>query len=84
MKNENLLPCPICGDKAELIEQKHREYPSTFYVTCKRRCVRQYDRATDIGAVRDWNMRKVVENFYRIGKFDRHSDGKFYFSEEYQ
>lgn len=57
MAEIKLKPCPFCGNKAELIEQKHREYPSTFYVRCKGYCIKQHDFKDADRSVEHWNRR---------------------------
>lgn len=52
-----LLPCPFCGGKAELYEQKHREYPSTYFVRCKGNCIKQHDHKSEAKAIEEWNKR---------------------------
>lgn len=59
--SEELKPCPFCGEKAELYEQKHREHPSTYYVRCKGFCVRQIDYKDKNRAIIAWNRRVADE-----------------------
>ena len=57
MEEIKLKPCPFCVNKAELIEQKHREYSGTFYVRCKGYCIKQRDFKDADRAVEHWNRR---------------------------
>lgn len=61
MADINLKPCPFCGGEAEIVEQKHREYASTFYVRCKGYCIKQHDFRDKERAVEAWNTRKPIE-----------------------
>ena len=56
--SENLKPCPFCGGEAELVIENHREYPSTYYVACKSRCLRQYSYNVKGMAIKAWNRRE--------------------------
>lgn len=58
MEDIKLKPCPFCGGEAELYEQKHREYPSTYHVYCKGYCVKQKDYKDADRAVKAWNIRR--------------------------
>lgn len=55
--SEELKKCPFCGGEAEVYEQKHREYPSTYYVRCKGFCIKQQDYNEKSRAVFAWNRR---------------------------
>lgn len=59
--SEELKPCPFCGGKAKLIEEKHREYPSTYIVACKGMCIRQYPYKDKNRALEAWNRRAKDE-----------------------
>lgn len=54
---EKLKKCPFCGGEAEIYEQKHREYPSAFYVFCTVCGIRQRDRNDEERAIKEWNRR---------------------------
>ncbi|MBP3577691.1 MAG: Lar family restriction alleviation protein [Lachnospiraceae bacterium] len=54
---EELKKCPFCGGEAELIKYKHREYASTFAVSCKGNCIKQYDYRDKDRAIEAWNNR---------------------------
>ena len=61
MSDIKLLPCPFCGGEAELYEQKHKQYPSTYYVTCKScHCKTIKSRVKGV-AISGWNTRKPME-----------------------
>lgn len=61
MSNSKLLLCPFCGGEAELYEQKHREYPSTYYVRCKGcRCKTIESMGVDI-VIEAWNKRQPMD-----------------------
>ena len=63
MGNEiKLLPCPFCGSEADLIEQKHREYASTYYVRCKGCHCKSLERMGVGIVVEAWNTRKVTND----------------------
>lgn len=66
MSNEiKLLPCPFCGGEADLIEQKHREYASTYYVRCKGCHCKSLERM-GVGIVAEaWNTRKPMDEFVK-------------------
>lgn len=53
-----LLPCPFCGEEADLVEQKHREYPSTYYVRCKMCHCKSHERVGAGIVIEVWNTRK--------------------------
>ena len=72
MSEIKLLSCPICGGEAELIEQKHREYPSTYIVACKGRCVCQYPYRNEERAISAWNTRKPIEDM--VEQLEKASD----------
>lgn len=54
--NERPIPCPFCGDRAEIIQVDEHEY----FIRCKNGCVEQSRLYKTMGqAVKDWNRRKV-------------------------
>ena len=51
---ERLVPCPYCGDRAEIIQVDAHEY----FVRCKNGCVEQCKLYPTIGeAIKKWNRR---------------------------
>ena len=61
MSNLKLLTCPFCGWEADLCEQKHREYPSTYYVRCKGCHCKTIERIGVGIVIEAWNKRKPMD-----------------------
>ena len=61
MSDIKLLPCPFCGGEAELYEQKHKQYPRTYYVTCKSCHCKTIESRVKGVAISGWNTRKPME-----------------------
>lgn len=61
MSEIKLLPCPFCGGEAEVYEQKHREYASTYYVRCKSCHCKTIERIGKGIVIEQWNTRKPME-----------------------
>lgn len=61
MQNDKLLPCPFCEGEAEVYEQKHREYASTYYVRCKSCHCKSIERTVKGIVIEQWNTRKPIE-----------------------
>ncbi len=53
----DLKKCPFCGGEAELVEQKHREYASTYYVSCKMCNCKSIERMNVDAILEAWNNR---------------------------
>ena len=60
MDNSELKSCPFCGGKAELIEKKHREYPSTYYVICKGCHCKSQENISECVVTVAWNKRTLI------------------------
>lgn len=65
MKNADLMPCPFCGGRAELIIVpgyfKQGLSSSGWLVKCLNGCCNQVPYSSDHDAVEAWNRREGAE-----------------------
>ena len=59
---DKLMNCPFCGGKANVIEAKHREYQSTYYVYCKHCRCKSMESQCLRDVIEAWNTRKPIDN----------------------
>lgn len=71
--SKELKNCPFCGGEADLIEQKHREYPSTYYVRCKSCHCKSLERIGTGIVIEAWNTRKPIDNI--VEQLDEANEG---------
>lgn len=58
---DRLKPCPFCGGEVKMITQKHREYPSTYYVYCKHCRCKSIETQCRMDVIEAWNTRKPID-----------------------
>ncbi len=55
---DNLLPCPMCGGEAEIIENSHPDYGHWFWVECTECHLRTEEHDHEVPAQEMWNKRE--------------------------
>lgn len=84
MSEIKLLPCPFCGGEANVYEQKHREYQSTYFVSCKGCHCKSMERIEKDIVIEKWNTRKPIDNIMEQLEEEKeysHSDFSRYINE---